>query len=100
IYHPNDGATSIIIELNNNVKVSDISKYAMTIRAGLPEESQKELKWDFKPTLYKFKTINYIEKTLPNTFDSVAYLTFALYERNGFNGFKSSFVTVKNIRLK
>src|SRR5690606_12996940 len=39
IYHPNDGATSIIIELNNNVKVSDISKYAMTIRAGLPEES-------------------------------------------------------------
>lgn len=99
-HHPNDSITSIIIELNHNVKVSDISKYAMTIRAGLPEESQKELMWDFRPTLYKSGNIKYVENTLINAPDSVVYLNLALYDRDGFKGFKGFFVKVKNVSLR
>lgn len=96
----NDSTTSISMILNKNVEPYDINKYAMAVRAGLPDGSGKELKWDFKPVLYNFQDQKYMEKSFRNMPDSVVYLNFRFYDRSGYSGFRGKLVKIENIQLK
>lgn len=96
---------NIVFEVNEATSAKKIKKYALTLRAGLTEEQKAiygkdEILWDFKPILYKSGKFKYIETTVDaNELDSLSYLRFALYDRDGFNGFKSDYIKIENIRL-
>lgn len=82
-------------ELSDKVRGADIYPFAITLRTGESLESDKKMLGDFKPILYKDQGKKYMETIIDQPAEPIQNLYLALYDRNGFKGFKSAYLEIK-----